>query len=285
MKRLLLPIIGVASVLLLLCQSKTVARNSPAAKPSQSAEARITAEARVVAYPGGEVELAAETTGAIRRLLVEEKQIVKRGELLGAIESDELRASLHEARARVVEAEADIRLAAAEVERAEKLWREDVGSKQLHDRAIRDRDAAIARHATAQATARRIEASIDKTRIVAPIDGVVVARNVDAGETVETGDPLLTIADLSRLRLEAEVDEFDVDRVRLGAEAIVKADGFPGTTWRGRVEEIPDRVTGRRLKPDDPATLVDTRVLLVKIALLDKTPLKLGQRVDVELKY
>lgn len=287
--RFLALILGIASVALLLWQSKAAARTNAVktlrADASQSAAAKITAEGRLVAYPGSEVELAAEATGAIRKLLVHENQRVRRGELLGELDSSELRAELHEARARIAEAAADIRLASAEGERAETLWREDVGSKQLLDRSRRDFDAATARHATLLATERRIAAALEKTRILSPIDGVVVARRVDVGEMVEVSDPMLTIADLSKMRVEAEVDEFDVARVRVGADALVRADGFSGSMWRGRIEEIPDRVTGRQLKPDDPATLVDTRVLLVKIALLEPTPLKLGQRVDVEVRY
>ena len=78
------------------------------------------------------------------------------------------------------------------------------------------------------------------------------------------------------------MDEFDTARIQLGAAVRVRAEGF-GQTWTGRVEEIPDTVTNRPIKPQDPARPTDTRVLLVKIALGSPTPLKLGQRVEVEL--
>ena len=92
-----------------------------------------------------------------------------------------------------------------------------------------------------------------------------------------------TIADLKRVRIEAEVDEFDAGRVALGAPVVVRAEGYDGQSWRGRVEEIPDAVSGRKLKPQDPGRPQDTRVLLVKVALDQATPLKLGQRVEVEI--
>ena len=56
------------------------------------------------------------------------------------------------------------------------------------------------------------------------------------------------------------------------------------TTWRGTVEEIPDAVTGRKIKPQDPARPTDTRVLLVKVALAIPDGLKLGRRVEVEIE-
>ena len=59
--------------------------------------------------------------------------------------------------------------------------------------------------------------------------------------------------------------------------------GNDGKSWRGKVEEIPDSVVGRRLKPQDPGKPGDTRVLLVKIALLEPTSLKLGQRAEIRI--
>ena len=66
-------------------------------------------------------------------------------------------------------------------------------------------------------------------------------------------------------------------------EVRVTAEGYDGKVWQGRVEEIPDAVVGRRLKPQDPGKPEDTRVLLVKVALLEPTPLKLGQRVEIRI--
>ncbi len=151
------------------------------------------------------------------------------------------------------------------------------------DKAERDVDAARARRATAAATADRLEAVLAKTRILSPIDGVVIARHAQAGETLEAGKRIVTVADLSKTRIEAELDEFDSGRVRLDDAVRVTAEGFDGRVWKGRVEEIPDAVVGRRLKPQDPGKPEDTRVLLVKVALLEPTPLKLGQRVEIRI--
>ncbi|HEX2641789.1 MAG TPA: HlyD family efflux transporter periplasmic adaptor subunit, partial [Thermoanaerobaculia bacterium] len=122
-----------------------------------------------------------------------------------------------------------------------------------------------------------------KSRLIAPIDGVVIARPVDAGEHLEAGDPVLTLANLGRTRIEAEVDEFDAGRVALGSAVEVTAEGYDGKAWKATVEEIPDAVVARRLKPQDPGRPSDTRVLLVKVALAEPTPLKLGQRVEVTI--
>jgi multidrug resistance efflux pump len=143
--------------------------------------------------------------------------------------------------------------------------------------------AAEARRDAARASVDRLEAELAKYRILAPIDGVVIARHADPGETIAPAAPLVTVADLTRLRVEAEVDEYDIPRVESGASATISAEGYPAPGWRGRVEEIADAVGPRQTRPEDPGRPADTRVLLVKIELLEKTPLRLGQRVEVEI--
>ena len=96
------------------------------------------------------------------------------------------------------------------------------------------------------------------------------------GQTVEAGDPTFTLADLTRLRVEGEAHEADADAIAIGAPVTITSDGFPGKSWRGRVEEIPDSVTLRRLKPQDPSRPTDTRILAVKVAFAEPTPLRLG---------
>ncbi len=95
---------------------------------------------------------------------------------------------------------------------------------------------------------------------------------------VVEGENVVTIADLSHLRVESEVDEFDVARIKPGAAVTIAAEGHD-KSWQGTVEEIPHAVVSRRLNPPDPSKPIDTRVLLVKIAFTEKAPLKLGQRV------
>jgi HlyD family secretion protein len=179
-----------------------------------------------------------------------------------------------------------VKLYEFELGRAEQLLASKVGARQAVDKASRDLEAARARRATAGAEAERLRATVAKARILAPISGTVIARHVEAGETVDRGARIATIADLSRLRVVAEVDEADAARILVGARVAIRAEGEAGTVLEGRVEEIPDAVTGRRTKPLDPGRPSDTRVLLVKIAFADAgrgAALKLGRRVEVEI--
>ena len=289
LRKSLLPLIGVLLTLVLIGQIRNGRGPSPGSAeaapsvPPPAAEERVVAEGRLVTYPGAQVVVATDLSGMVVRLTVDEKDRVRKGQVIAELRADDLRAELSEARARIEESEADIRFAEVDLGRAERLLAEQVGTQEATDRARRNRDAAAARRETAQASARRLEAVLAKMRIVSPIDGVVVLRSVQPGEHVEPGDPLVTVADLDRTRIEAEVDEFDAGRVALGSAVQVTAEGYSGQSWPARVEEIPDSVVARRLKPQDPGRPSDTRVLLVKVALDGKTPLKLGQRVEVEI--
>lgn len=286
MKRIIFSLIGIAIVIITVAEVRATrgTQGAPRQAAAPPSHAPISAEGRMVTYPGAEVTVSSDVSGTLDVLSVQEKDPVRKGEVLAVIRANDTRAALAEAKARVGEADADIRLFELQAERAKQLWRSSVGSRQAWDQSERDLDAARARRASALAEVGRLEAVIAKTVIVAPIDGVVITRNVHPGETIAAGQSVVAIADLRRTRVEAEVDEFDAARVHVGQSAWVTAEGYDGQKWRGTVEEIPDSVTGRRLKPQDNGKPVDTRVLLVKVVLAEATPLKLGQRVELQLR-
>ena len=248
-----------------------------------AAPARVAAEGRVVAYPGAEVHVAAERGGRVLRVLFEEGEAIREGQLIAELESEELRASLDEAQARVTEAEAEIRLAEINERRRKELVAQEVVAVHDLDQATRDLEIARARRDTARAESARLSAQLRKTRIVAPISGTVVSRDVDPGETVEIGDAVVTVADLTRLRVEGEADEADAASLNLDAEVEIRADGYAGQSWRGRIEDVADSVTLRRIKPQDPGRPTDTRVLTVKVAFAERVPLKLGTTVNLTI--
>ena len=258
-------------------------KSGDAAASTATAPRRVAAEGRVATYPGSEVRVGTDRAGRIVSVRVVEGATVRKGDVLAVLESDELLASVAAAAARFAETEAEVRLAEVTRERKRALVAEKIAAPHDLDQAERDLDIARARRATASAEASRLQAQLRKTRILSPIDGTVTARAVDPGETVESGDPVVTIADLRRLRVEGEADEADAGALAVGAEVEVSADGYPGQAWAGRIEEVADSVTLRALKPQDPGRPTDTRILAVKVALLETTPLRLGTTVELKI--
>lgn len=261
-------------------QTQTAAAQAPV---GHAGARTVHADGRVVCYPGAEVVVGTDIGGTIRALPFLERTSVKRGELLAEIDASEQKAALAEARASIALADVDSRFYDVELDRSQRLLSTNVVAKDAVDRSAHDRDAAKAHRDAAVATAGRLATVVAKTRIVSPIDGVVMERFVESGETVGPGARLVRVADLTRTRVEAEIDEYDTARMAVGLPVVIRAEGFDGATWRGTVEEIPDEVRSRRLKPQDPARPSDTRVLLVKVALAEPLPVKLGQRVEVEI--
>jgi HlyD family secretion protein len=275
--------VGALSAFVLRARAREGGRADVAPPTAAATVPLVRAEGRLVGYPDADVTVGTDLKGIVARVYVDEGVRVRRGDRLVELDASEQRAALAEARARSVEAEADLRLSETDVQRVQALKDQALVSQQSLDRAVRDRDAARAQVAEAQASVQRLEAVVRKSVITAPIDGVVIERPVEVGQVLTEGAAVARVADLKRTRIEAEVDEFDAGSAQVGAPVRVTAEGYAGQSWAGRVEEIPDAVQGRRLKPQDPGRPQDTRVLLVKIALDAPTPLRLGQRVEVEI--
>jgi ABC exporter DevB family membrane fusion protein len=124
---------------------------------------------------------------------------------------------------------------------------------------------------------------LDKTNIRSPIDGTVIERYLDEGEGVTPEIPILAIADLSKVWINAEVDETDIGRVHLGDKAQITSNAYPGQIFQGRVSEISDYAGVRKIRPSNPAVNLGLKVVQVKIALKGPTPLRLGMTVDVRI--
>jgi RND family efflux transporter MFP subunit len=258
-------------------------KSTPAVPVAAMAPALLRSEGRVVAYPGADVVVGTDLGGTLTQVLVREGDRVAKGQLLALIDARQESAALSEAQSRIQELTSEERFQTAELQRHENLQASGIISRQSLDQARTQLDLARSRREAAQATAQRLQVAISKLRILAPIDGIVVGRHANGGEIIPAGARLFQLLQPEKVRLEAEIDEFDIARIALGNHVQVRAEGHP-TAWSAVVEEIPSQVVGRKLKPQDPSRPSDTRVLLVKVALKEPTPLKLGQRVELEIR-
>lgn len=183
-----------------------------------------------------------------------------------------------ESRARLDDAESTYKVAIARVNEAEQhLQLLQSGPRRetlsLHEAQVSQADANV----------RYVRSLLNKTRVVSPISGTLIERYLDAGEVVMPEKPLAVIADIKQMRINAEVDETDAGRLKLGDAVDVTAYAYPGKVFKGRVEEIADYVGKREIKPNNPAVNLGLKIIQVKIALTEATPLKLGMTVDVRI--
>jgi HlyD family secretion protein len=233
-------------------------------------EAIVSASGKI--QPKRQVNVSANTTGRVTRVAVEEGQRVKSGQFLLEIDPRQLegqlqrgeasvavaQSSLLGARTSVEQGKANLELARQNLKRQQDLWKEGLTTRETLERAQNDvtvREADLkAREQDIETSEQRIkqeEAGLSTTRynlnqviISAPMDGLVTRRSIEEGETAvvgtmnNAGSVLLTIADMSVLEAEVEVDETEIPTVSLGQEARVMIDAVPDRTFRGRVTEI-----------------------------------------------
>lgn len=281
---LALGLVGGALLAATALQARGPKAEAPAPARTPLPRPAVTAEGRVVAYDGSEIVVSAERTGRLTSVRFIENDKVRKGDVLAEIDSEELRASLNEARAAVRQSESDMGLADVDAKRRRELAREGIVAAHDLDVAEYQLRSLRARRETAQATVDRYEAQLKKMRILSPIDGVVVSRDVEPGETVEIGQRTFSIADTSRLRVSGEADEADAGVLRAGAPVVITSDAYPGQRFAGRVETVSDAVTLRKLIAEDPARPTDTRVIGVKVAFDGPSPLKLGTTVELRIE-
>ncbi len=145
-----------------------------------------------------------------------------------------------------------------------------------------ERDRAAAEVDQAKARLQEAEALLGKTIIRSPIDGVVLRKFKNAGESlsVDGRQPLVTLGDCRRLRVRAEVDEGDVAQVRVGQTAFVTAAAYGEKRFTGRVVRVGQILGRKKLQSDAPAERIDTKVLETLVELDVGQSLPIGLRVD-----
>lgn len=145
-----------------------------------------------------------------------------------------------------------------------------------------ERDRAEADLALARARLEEARAVLAKAEIKSPINGIVLRKHRRAGEMIsESQDmPILSIGDISVLRVRAEVDETDIARLQVNQPAWVRADTFGEARFTGRVVKLGTMVGNKRVYTDQPTERLDNKVLEVLIELDGQPPLPVGLRVD-----
>jgi HlyD family secretion protein len=231
-----------------------------------------------------ELALKPEVTGTIRAVHVKTNQDVRKGELLVELENSTYQAQ-------VLRAEADTRSHEAEHERARDAYERARNSRTaVSPMDLKQAEAALHRTKAdwnvARADLLRAQAELARTRLLAPWDGRVLRVFEEPGALVgpTSARPILLMADVSRRRVRAFIEELDALRVRVGQAALVTVDGLPGKVFTGRVSEVllrMDRDATRSDRPDEREDLYHRPVL---IDLDDGCELPLNQRVDVRIQ-
>lgn len=214
----------------------------------------VTATGKIV--PTTQVDISSEMSGVVRTVAVTNNSTVKSGDVLAELDTasfiaqrDRAKATLASAQAQIESARATLRESELVLARAETLRKKGLSSGQDLDQARATNDRAAAALAVAEAQALVAGADLEiretdlaKARIVSPINGVVLARKVEPGQTVASSlsaPVLFTLAeDLTRMQVEADVDEADIGAVKDGQSATFTVEAYPDRTFPAVIATI-----------------------------------------------
>lgn len=233
-----------------------------------------------------EADLAPKSLGRLKEIRVEEGDFVEKGEIISILENDEIKAQVEQAKANLLKAEAELRNAEQNLQRSRMVFQKGIISNSDLDSAQLRYDVALAQLKRAQADLDHAKALFDNTYVRAPFSGEITRKFLEPGETVtlEKLLPVVTISDVSKIIVRAEIDETNISKLKIGQEAVITSNAYPGEEFRGEVVEISPAVGKKKLVSDNPSEMVDRDVLEIKIELDPSAKkLNLGLQVDVTI--
>jgi HlyD family secretion protein len=297
--------IGLGVVVLAVAVFATLQGKKGKVQSVTIAQAKIKDVIQKVKAPGEieprtTVKISADIPGRVTRLAVREGDLVKRGQLLLEIDNTQylssvrqMQASATGARARLQRAQEALRIAQATYDRRKGLFDRKLLSTQEMDQAEDALSSARSEVAAAREETTRLGAALvgardnlAKTTYRAPIDGRIVGLNIEEGEIVvvgtmnNPGTQILSVSDLSRMQVKADVDETDVVDVMTGQKTVIKVDALPDTSFEGTVTEVGNSATRAASGAATGETNFDVEVLF-SATVPEARP---GMTADVEIE-
>jgi HlyD family secretion protein len=202
------------------------------------------------------VQVGTQVSGIVQELYADFNSIVKKGQIIARLDPSLLQTALDTAQANFVNAEANLERqkvalddANTKLRRAQELFAKNLAPRtdlETAEVAAKQADAQLkatqSQIVQAQAAVNKAKVDLDHTIITAPIDGIVTSRNVDKGQTVASSmqAPTLFIiaADLTKMQVNANIDESDVGRMRPGQVVRFRVDAYPNDTFVGTVDQV-----------------------------------------------
>ncbi len=188
------------------------------------------------------VTVGSQVSGRICKLNVDFNSIVKSNEVIAEIDPTTYQAAVEQAKADLAEAKANAELQRAEAKRSSALFKDKLVSSSDYDTAIATLDEAEATVQIKEASLHTAEANLDYCKIPSPVDGVVISRAVELGQTVASSfntPTLFQIAnDLTKMQIDTAVDEADIGGVKQGESVDFTVGAYPNRTFHGTITQV-----------------------------------------------
>jgi HlyD family secretion protein len=188
------------------------------------------------------VEVGTQVSGVIEKIYVDYNSHVKKGQMLAQLETNTLLEKQKQAKASVRSAQSDLDFATQNYQRVKTLFEANAATQATYEDATNRRNQAETTFENAKAKFNQAEVDLSYAYIYSPIDGVVLDRAVNTGQTVAAAfstPTLFTIAkDLTKMQVEADVDEADIGQVKVGQQVAFTVDAYPNDTFTGTVSQL-----------------------------------------------
>jgi HlyD family secretion protein len=225
-------------------------------QPVKNGDLTVLVTATGSVQPTEQVDISSELSGTVRDVNVDYNSEVKSGDVLAVLDTNKVeadlkstQAKLDSAKANVVKATADLQSAQSSYERTRNLVQNNVTTQQSLEDARYKYDSAVAAKEineaavlSAEADLQLAEVNLSKSKIISPIDGVILTRSVDPGATVAASlsAPVLFVigGDLRQMELQVDVDEADVGQIAVGQKATFTVDAYPDKTFPAEIKQI-----------------------------------------------
>ncbi|MEW6303647.1 MAG: efflux RND transporter periplasmic adaptor subunit [Verrucomicrobiota bacterium] len=188
------------------------------------------------------VQVGSQISGIIQKLHADFNSIVKAGQVVAELDAATYKANVSSAEGNLANARASLELAQVNAKRAKELHDNKLISESEYDKTMADLHQAEASVKISEASLERARVDLARCTIYAPIDGIVISRSVDVGQTVAaslSAPTLFVIAnDLTKMQINANVSEADVGMIEVGQDVNFTVDAFPGRTFYGKVVQI-----------------------------------------------
>ena len=230
------------------------------------------------------VNISAFVSGEITRLHVKEGDKVKAGQLLAELDRTRYEAASDRAKSDVKSARAELKKSRSELQRAKELFAKKLFSEADLEGAEANYELAESRVGQAKAALKQSQDDLSKTRLLSPIAGTVSRLNKEEGEIALgsqfQADVIMSVADLTRMEMVADIDENDVVLVALGDSADVEVDALPDRIFGGVVSEIAHTATTRGLGTQEEVTNFKVKIRIYD----DVANLRPGMSATVDIK-
>ena len=188
------------------------------------------------------VQVGTQVSGIINKINVDFNSVVKKGQVIAALDTTFLAQAVDDARASLKRTEIQVNQTKRDFDRTKVLFDQKVVAQADYDLALSTYETAVTNATSAQASLNRAKINLRYSTIIAPISGVVVSRAVDVGQTVAASfstPTLFTIAnDLTKMQVQANIDEGDIGKIQVGQDVKFTVDAYPELNFNGSVRQV-----------------------------------------------